>query len=120
MDKVLARFDGLIKKIQETLDADYDVALIEEDCIGLMNLISENPSNRMLFERHIVALIGSTKIPFEPIEFCMHVLRWDNVRHRVSELKEEANDLRTKRVLEIILESFDDDWYGRQMYNYFK
>lgn len=53
----------------------------------------------------------------EILEFSMHHLRWPGVYVVVSELAQSARDARVGRSAERVLEAFEDDWPGGEIYD---
>lgn len=57
--------------------------------------------------------------PPELIQYCMHALRWIEVKTQLSDWLELEKSERVRHVLRKLLMSFDDDWYDADAYSRF-
>lgn len=64
-----------------------------------------------------LAALTARSTPWELISYCMYELRWPSVKRKAEQLRDEASDPRNRRVMELILESFDDNWEDRVLYS---
>lgn len=53
------------------------------------------------------------------IQFCMHVLRWEEVQGKALTLLERESSVNRRRLYGRVLESFSDDWPERDIYDKF-
>jgi hypothetical protein len=102
--------EAATKKINET----YNAPDVIPYGICILDLIERNPDKRSQFADAFFQLfIGPSRYEEALIEFCMHVLRWPEVKTRFEALSREAiekEDWNNINPLQHILEAFEDDW----------
>ncbi|MCA3174542.1 MAG: hypothetical protein ING36_03235 [Burkholderiales bacterium] len=59
------------------------------------------------------------KGPPELVEYCMHALRWPEVKQELVSWLEAEDSERVRHVLRKFVMSFDDDWYHADSYTRF-
>ena len=57
--------------------------------------------------------------PWEIVQFCMRELQWPEVRQTVQEVYAKEKDLRTKRIMERILDVYNPYWEEAAFWNYY-
>ena len=93
---------------------------IEPLCEEMVSIANAHPECRSALAG---AFVAASCIAHETVEFCMHVLRWDDVRATFEEqldASKGADDWRAIPVLLGLLESFRDDWRGRDLWARFR
>ena len=90
----------------------------EGSFVALLDHIKQHREIRGQTEALFLEALSASPTPWELISFCMHELRWQAVQDRAEALRAEANDPRAKRVFDLILEAFREDWDQRDMYSY--
>lgn len=70
-----------------------------------------------LLEEQPGELILGVPGAIEILEFSMQRLRWTGVQSALSQLAQSARDARVSRAAERVLEAFDDDWSGGEIYD---
>lgn len=90
-------FDDVLAYVMENLDykADFCTAFID---------IVRNPD------------LGSVEL----VQYCMHVLRWQELKEYFTDWLNKEQSERARHVLRRILEAFDDDWFDARMYERFR
>jgi len=91
----------------------------------IVSLVQANPEHAEpavsvfldLLEEHPGELVLGVPGTIEILEFSMHHLRWPAVRMALSQLVQSASDLRVRRAAERVLEAFESDWPGGEIYN---
>lgn len=126
MDKtkieVLEKFDLIVNEVSVVmLCPDAGVEDIEAQLEILLKLIKCNLEHKKDFiTRFCNLLYSNASIPLEIFWFCMHELRWYEVRECVVKYMENSEDLRCIRAAELILESFSEDWDDAEMFEKYR
>ena len=120
----------LVKQINE-LDSQFcrgeiDVDQVQEKLLILLNLIKDTPQESDFFKSAFIDMVSlpprtSTfeNCPDPTVPFCMHELRWEEVKQKMSEAHNKfyceilSNDMLS------MLDSFEDDWENRDEWPYF-
>jgi hypothetical protein len=111
------------------LRAEAQAAISKPDSIGcadikpagfaIIRLVAAHPEMRAEF----VTLFGRTLHdgPWELLAFCMHSLRWPEVREIIQREREQQVariGARTSPVFDHVLAAFDDDWEDIDMFSH--
>ncbi|MFJ9317329.1 hypothetical protein ACIRN4_24295 [Pimelobacter simplex] len=91
----------------------------------LVALVQANPEHAEvassvfldLLEERPGELILGVPGTIEILEFSMHRLRWPAMQSALSKLVQSANDPRVSRAAGRVLEAFDSDWAGGEIYD---
>lgn len=117
---VLDEFDGLVREAN-ALEGDPDALdqLSHEPVFdAALKLVLANPDMRQEFAGRFVLMLKNDYL--ELFEYCMHELRWPEVKSQLQAAVREAatppRDLRFESFLEGVLRAFGDDWSGRRFY----
>ena len=123
----LENFWRLVGKIEGLFESpDYaDSRMIEPTLVEVLSLIRAHPDRRDSFEDAFIEVVRALpKGSDEAVCFCMHELRWSAVMRAAEEERAKARspvpDHRREPMLRHIIESFSDDWDGRDCYPYFR
>lgn len=115
--------DALFAEVERAAEASFDSREIEPALKRVVLFAHSHPDSRPELVAAFLSQLEA-KGEFLPLarpgavdvlEFCMHDLRWPEVRGRVSALL-QAKDLRVSRAAERVLEAFDDDWPTGDIY----
>jgi hypothetical protein len=114
------RFWGLCSEAEESYAApDLEPALVE-----VLRLAKSCPEARPELARCFIDLVRHPERgPWEVVQFCMHSLRWSEVRAAVEEDFERAKadqDWRAIPVLSHILAAFDPAWDDADLYRAYR
>lgn len=121
-NKIIIFLSGLFSLAEEVYDFEGG-KFFENILISIIIFIKINHQNKEEIIDWLIFNIQNKKINnFEIIPFCMHELRWEEIKVVCeSELKKSTlnNDWNNIDFLTDILESYEDDWQDKDMYNYF-
>jgi hypothetical protein len=114
---VLEQFWRLCDEALQASERDVwlHAAVIEPACLQILQLISEHPERRQDFEQAFCELWRKRGVyTCDILSFCMHTLRWSNVREFMEReyraaLATKPNDSLFIRIMDV-LESFTDEW----------
>lgn len=118
------RMDALVHEALTIADASPDARDLGPVLNALTSLVEDNPEQWEIAvnvflglldghpEERILGRAGSIEI----LEFSMHRLRLPSIRRALSELVQTASDWTVKRWAERVLEAYEDDWPGRDIY----
>lgn len=112
---VVAEFDRLVRQSEGLLD-DFERDKEPEFEAVLVHVLA-HPSERQIFAIKFMELLSAPLTDGDLFEFCMHALRWPEVRSRVAEAMQEAiarNDIRARDFFGHALSAFDDHWLDGQ------
>lgn len=115
-DPVIERFFLLAQEAQR-VDAEALDEPVEPAFEAVLSLVISHPEARAGIARAFMRLaIDPNLAPPELIEFCMHALRWPEVKEGLlSRLSSESSE-RARHVIKKLIMSFDDDWYDAESY----
>lgn len=113
-------FYELTRKAEE-VDADCTLP-IEPVFEEILQFVLTHPDHEKEFIDAFVQIILNPDLgPYALIQYCMHALRWKEMKEYILEwLQKENNNERLRYVLKDILWSFEDDWDGAILYGKFK
>jgi hypothetical protein len=110
--------EKLYRTAVSACDEGVSTADFERSFIGFLNYIECHPSLREQAEALLLDGLCSTPTPWELVSFCMHALRWERIKQKVEAQRTRAGDPRAQRALDLILDSFSDEWDQRDLYSY--
>lgn len=116
MNAILNKFFELAVE-SERVDSEELDAPVEPSFEAVLAHVLAHPQARSEFADAFVRIarepaLGSPEL----IQFCMHALRWDEVRESFVRWLMREQSERVRHVLRKILESFGDDWRDAGMY----
>lgn len=117
---VIDEFDRLVREAN-TLEGDPDALdqLSHEPVFeAALNLVLANPDMREEFAGKFAGMLKNDDL--ELFEYCMHELRWPEVKSQLQAAVRDAasppRDTRSEFFLEGVLRAFGDTWSGRGFY----
>ena len=109
-DDVMVEFYRLCDLATEAEDTIFDRFHEPEYSIVLEHL-HRHPDRRYRFGAELIEMSQFPgQVSADLVAFCMHELRWPEVKAAASQALEATGDPRGKRVNRVIIEAFDDDW----------
>ncbi len=119
MCQEVPRFRGLCEAAQQCWDAGASASDFEPSFFRVLAFIEQHPECRVEFESVFIELLRApSSLAAELICYCMFRLRWPRVRVVAIALRDEALDLRRSGVMADVVDSFEDEWNGKDVYNY--
>jgi hypothetical protein len=126
-DKRSAIMSGFDRKFVELCDiasqksrTEISTRDFEDSFVDVLTHIKNNMKNKNEYVVYFVRLVISEHVPHELISFCMHELRWEEVKDTAICEINKAEDFRVKNVMCDIIEAFSMDWDGKDLYAYYK
>ena len=95
----------------------------EPEMVEFLREVRAHPDQREFVIQLFRQSLGPLQTPWQFIQFCMHDLRWPEVRDAVASIKAadvQARGARSSTVWNSILEAFEDDWRWAKDYELFK
>jgi hypothetical protein len=117
-----------IAAVLDAAEASFDTRAIEPPLLELRGLLEWSNDRR---RESLDALLALT-VPepeglqlarpgvVEILEFCMRELRWPEVREAMVAIDSTAHDWRVRRAAQRVLEVYDDEWPGGEIYNAYR
>lgn len=101
----------------ERIDSQCLEEPVEPAFEAVLSHVLAHPESRVDLANAFVQVVSHPNLgPPELVQYCMHVLRWVEVRQRLSDWLDSDGSERVRHVLRKLLMSFDDDWYGADLY----
>lgn len=80
-----------------------------------------HPELRSQFSEAFLLLAHDPNLgPPELVEYCMHALKWPEIKDELTERLEKESRERARHMLKKFLMAFDDDWALADLYSRFK
>ena len=102
---------------------ELDLGKAEPYFSKLLIHIKEHPENKDFYIQFFSTVINNSKDDFaDLISFCMHDLRWKEVYNAVERRLDQFKIpqlYNASRYLGGILDSYEDDWWGCEIYQYY-
>jgi len=90
---------------------------IEPALDAVLSYVLAHPESRAELANAFIQIAHGQGIgPPELIEYCMHALRWGEVKQHLSDWLAAETSERVRHYLRKLLMSFDDDWYLANLY----
>lgn len=115
--------------IQRFFDLALDASRIESECYELpiepayeavlCHVLAHPESKSEFIDAFIEIAHDPGLAPPQLIEYCMHELRWDDLRRYFSSWLEYERSERIRHVIRKFLKAFDDDWPDAGSYTRF-
>lgn len=95
--------------------------------VELLDFLKLHSSERPLLSRLLVDDLEARRdrgrreprLPIHAVAYCMHVLRWEEIREAAKRENDEFYSLRMGTAMYPIIDAFDDDWEDREFYRRF-
>jgi hypothetical protein len=118
-EEIIKRFLVLSLEAKKA-DDEYREELSEIEYDAVVRYVLDNVEHRAIFSDAFVSIVFDPALgPLELVEYCMHALRWDEVKQQMMERLEKEPSERVRSVLRRVLESFDSSWRDADMYRRF-
>lgn len=89
----------------------------EPSFAAVLHHVKSNPGDRSLFADAFINIVRSPDLsPPELVQYCMHELRWDEVREALSGWLNSESSERVRHVLRKLVAAFYDDWGDAMLY----
>lgn len=119
-DDLVVEFRRLCDKAivaSDTLDSTED---FEPDFINVLEFIREHPSIESDIKQVFIDMLGRKDgVPYELLSFCMHELRWVEIKDAAEQRFNSESSPRVLAVMENIIDSFSEGWSSKITYPYF-
>jgi hypothetical protein len=116
---VIGRFYELAKEA-ERIDSEVLDERIEPAFDSVLEFVLEHPEFRAALAAAFLEIAKDPdKGPPDLIQYCMHVLRWEEVRKVIVLWLQTEPSERVRHVLRKYVRSFDDGWDGANLYDRF-
>lgn len=80
-------------------------------------MVADEPEHRVDLAALLLEMAASGSGPIELVEYCVHVLRWAELKSKFEVLLLTTTDRRIQTALKRLLEAFEDDWNQRDIYS---
>lgn len=100
----------------ERIDADLNGDAEPAMEAVLLHVLAHPQARRELAEAFLEVARDPNKGPPQLVQYCMHALRWSEVKQELVRRLETEQSERVRHVLRKLLMSFDDDWYDADAY----
>lgn len=88
---------------------------------AILIFVQDHPSHRIeLVDAFLDVLRNPEKGPPELVEYCMHELKWPEVRETIQIWLDGERSERVRHVLRKQLLAFDDNWFDASFYERFR
>jgi len=115
---LIQRFHELAEEADRIDEEEPEVPL-EAAYGAVLDLVLEHPEARQDFADAFMDGIRAQSLSPDLICFCMHGLRWADLRQKIASLLDEEKSERTRHHLRNILKAFGDDWRMAEAYQRF-
>jgi hypothetical protein len=110
----LQQFRAIAARATEKLNESFNAPDLVPFGQEMLRLIEAHPEHRAAFVREFINSIGQSST-FDPwlVQFCMHALRWNELKEEFSTMRATAvaeNNWNLEQPLRKALEAFDDNW----------
>jgi hypothetical protein len=112
-DSVVQEFHALVREancVEEAEGVPVDGAFE-----AVLSHVASHPESRTALASAFLTLVRDN-FAIAVVEYCMHELRWPEVRSVCATWLDEEPCQRTRYRLEGVLQSFDDKWFWRKLY----
>lgn len=119
VDESLNKFYELLDEIKE---ADEALTIdIEPMLENLLDFVIAHPDLRLMFADAFVRILYCWHMaPPQITEYCMHALRWEEVKRTLEGRNKVALTKREEFFIARVLDCFDDDWDSAYQYRRFQ
>lgn len=105
----------------ERIDSEIIAEPVEPEFEAVLRHTLAHPESRKFFITAFLEMARDSHLgPPELIQFCMHALRWEEVKIELAAWLEKETSERVRHILRKLLLAFDDDWYDADAYARFR
>lgn len=116
-DDIIDEFLLLLKSAEETCYKSISTTEYEPIFRKVLQFIETHTEHQSFFKGILVEMVTSPTLgPWELIPFCMHRLRWGEIKDAAQKELDSHEDWRVKNVMSKIIDSFSDDWQDADLY----
>ncbi len=110
----------LYKNAAASTDTTGSVSEYEHTFVSVLDFIQKNKDEREAITGILISLMNDKSLwNHEVVGFCMHELRWEEIRLEIARIIDTSSDWRIKSHFSSILEAYDDNWGDSDLYEYF-
>ena len=114
-DDVVGRFWELTQEADRVDSTELETD-IEPWLEAVLSHVLRHPEAKGQFVKSFMDLLREDRGPTELVEYCMHALRWPEVKAEVAAWLESEKSERVRHALRGVLRAFDDDWHVASSY----
>jgi hypothetical protein len=116
---VLKQFWSLYNEAKVTLETVLDTKKHEPFLLRILSYVKANEEFKNEFIDSFIHIIQDPEGTLEVVMYSMRELKWKEVYDATLKEYTDSNDIRTKAVLEDVLDVFEDEWDGSDLYDYY-
>jgi hypothetical protein len=117
--KSIELFWQLSADLKEQVARSDDYKDYEGSLVKLLCVVKDNPLERKDFRDAFLSILDRQKqFPLLIVAFCMHELKWDDVRAHCRAIRERSAEPEVEPV-NSVLEAFYDNWPVRELFEYY-
>jgi hypothetical protein len=117
--------EEIVGDILRVAEQSFDARSVAPKLEELLSLIEGSPERHEEFTNKLLALLDPAPNELQLgrpgivdiLEYCMHRLRWPEMREAMQRLVSTAGDWRVSRAAERVLEAYDDEWPAGEIYD---
>lgn len=117
-----------IAAVLDGAEASFDARAVEPPLLKLRSLLKSSSKPRRESVDAVLALTTprTGELPLrrpgvvEILEFCMRELRWPEIREAMLAMDSPSRDWRVRRAAQRVLEVYDDEWPGGDIYDTYR
>jgi hypothetical protein len=114
-------FDSLVSLAAKAVEKHDDVARQEESLVNLLLFMKQHSEQLAAMKLSLCEMVSKADhVPADVIAFCMHDLKWPEVRHAAEKRREELSHPNGRRLMEHIIEAYDKNWDCKALYEYYR
>jgi hypothetical protein len=119
MDETINKFWIFVHEANKTWEDIPDTRKFEPYLLRILQYVKGNKDYESQFKECFIQILNDDSIhAWEIVMYCMRDLRWEEVKEEVKK-KWKSGDIRTKAVMEDILEAYEPNWSASELYGYY-
>jgi hypothetical protein len=112
-------FLDLVRRATEAYDRGLDVSSYEEAFEAVLQYIEAHPDREPMIKERFLAMVREDPAGHrELIEFCMHRLRWNEIRNEINEQLRNTESIH-RAIWSGMRSAFEDGWEMKELYRLF-
>ena len=122
---LLNDIEEIIGDILRVAEESFDARSVTPKLEQLLALFESSPERHEEFSNKLLALLDPAPNELQlgqpgivdVLEYCMHGLRWPEIREALQRIASTAADWRVSRAAKRVLEAYEDEWPAGEIYD---
>ncbi|MCH8512811.1 MAG: hypothetical protein LAT83_14340 [Kiritimatiellae bacterium] len=121
MNEVAMELEKLCNEAEHVWQKGLSSRDFENQFVTVLNFLGNHSEDQPQLIKVFVKILEDKEfMACDLISFCMHQMRWKEIKEKALQLLVSSEDFREKQAMADIVASYENNWSGSDLYSYYK